>query len=101
MRKSLTTSALPILCMVMYRRVTGSGVVQMAIGFGVPLVTTLNWLFSGLEVPRCYRVVRPGDSAALADAACDVISLADRQVDSGNILAASRGFLMDAAGFGS
>ncbi len=28
-----------------YRRVTGSGVVQMAIGFGVPLVTILNSLF--------------------------------------------------------
>lgn len=49
-----------------HRRATGSGVVQMAIGFGVPLVTTLGSHFEGLQIPRCLRIIPPSDSAALA-----------------------------------
>ena len=50
-----------------YRRVTGSGVVQLALGFGVPLLTTSVGNLSQAVGGACsYLVVPPGDSEAIA-----------------------------------
>jgi len=50
-----------------HRRVTGSGVVQMAIGFGVPLVTTLAQHFPGIDSSPACMLVAPNDSQAIAE----------------------------------
>lgn len=60
-----------------HRRATGSGVVQTAIGFGVPLVTTLGSHFKGLQIPRCLRITPPCDSAALARELIDLLCMPD------------------------
>ena len=51
-----------------YRRVTGSGVVQMARGFGVPVVTTRMRGISEVTDSEIGLLVPPGDTQALADA---------------------------------
>lgn len=60
-----------------HRRATGSGVVQMAIGFGTPLVTTLGSQFEGMQLPRCIRTVPPSDGAALARGIVDLLNESD------------------------
>lgn len=60
-----------------HRRATGSGVVQMAIGFGVPLVTTLESHFEGLQVPHCLRFAPPCDSVALANEMVSLLGILD------------------------
>ena len=64
-----------------YRRATGSGVVQTAIGFGAPLLTTVGDLFDGLTLPPGCLLAPPRDSAALAAAAIEFLSrpAAERQ----------------------
>jgi glycosyltransferase involved in cell wall biosynthesis len=64
-----------------YRRATGSGVVQTAIGFGIPLLTTLRDFFDSVKVPSGCLLVPPQDSAALAAATIEFFSqsVADRQ----------------------
>jgi len=57
-----------------YRQATGSGVVQTAIGFGAPLLTTVAGLFDGLTLPAGCLLVPPQDSAALATAVIDFLS---------------------------
>ncbi len=57
-----------------HRRATGSGVVQIAIGLGVPLLTTLDWLFEDVELAARPMLVPPGDVPALAKAICDHLS---------------------------
>jgi len=53
-----------------YRRVTGSGTIQMARGFGVPVITTTC---DGLT-EEAARVVPPADPPALAAAILDILS---------------------------
>ncbi len=61
-----------------HRRITGSGVVQMAVGFRRPLVTTLNWLSEEQQAPPSYLVVPPNNSQAIAGAVSDFFA---RSVD--------------------
>jgi len=52
-----------------YRRRTGSGVVQLALGFGVPTITTaVGHLSDTLQNPYTGLIVPPGDIQALAAA---------------------------------
>ncbi len=64
-----------------YRHATGSGVVQMAIGFGTPLLTTLDWVFDGVEIPACYRLVPPNNSAEIAASVRDLLSRPEVRCD--------------------
>lgn len=57
-----------------HRRATGSGVVQIAVGLGVPLLTTLDWLFKDVNISGPLVIVPPGDVPALASAICDYLS---------------------------
>jgi glycosyltransferase involved in cell wall biosynthesis len=66
-----------------HRRATGSGVVQMAIGFGVPLLTTLDSLFDDDEIPRCCLVVPSEDPPSVADAVVTFLSHPDAMGDAG------------------
>lgn len=54
-----------------YRRVTGSGAVQLAVGFGVPVVTTRLGSLAELTARDAGVLVEPGDIAGLADAIVD------------------------------
>lgn len=54
-----------------YRRVTGSGVVKMAVGFGLPVITT--WL-DREELALSHTVVSPGDVKGLAKAIVGLLS---------------------------
>jgi glycosyltransferase involved in cell wall biosynthesis len=54
-----------------HRRATGSGVVQMAIGLNVPLLTTLRLPVDEQQTSSRYLVVPPKDSQAIAGAVCD------------------------------
>jgi glycosyltransferase involved in cell wall biosynthesis len=57
-----------------YRRVTGSGVVQMARGFGLPAITTVGSEGAATEAGELAgRAVPPGDSQALAAAITDYL----------------------------
>jgi len=58
-----------------HRQATGSGVVQMAIGFGVPLVTTLASHFRGLDLPSSLMIVAPNNSCALAERVVSFLAL--------------------------
>jgi glycosyltransferase involved in cell wall biosynthesis len=52
-----------------YRRTTGSGVVQLGVGFGVPTITTaVEHLSDTLQNPYTGLIVPPGDIQALAAA---------------------------------